>query len=58
MTDVSLSVAAVMKPAGLEKAKGVITANYGKDATDPRWKDDAGAARNSPPSSKKYHVGQ
>jgi len=42
VTDVSLSVAAVMKPAGLEKAKGVITANYGKDPTDPRWKDDAG----------------
>jgi len=42
MTDVSLSVAAVMKPAGLEKSKGVITAIYYKDATDPRWADDAG----------------
>ena len=42
VTDVSLSIAAVMKPAGLEKAKGLITADYGKDATDPRWKDDAG----------------
>ena len=42
MTDVSLSVAAVMKPAGLEKSKGVITAIYGKDATDARWKDDPG----------------
>src|SRR5271155_1746866 len=42
MTDVSLSVAAVMKPAGLEKSKGVITAIYYKDATDPRWADDSG----------------
>jgi branched-chain amino acid transport system substrate-binding protein len=42
MTDVSQSIAAVMKPAGLEKSKGVITAIYGKDPTDARWKDDAG----------------
>ncbi|WP_158813941.1 ABC transporter substrate-binding protein [Methylocapsa sp. S129] len=42
MTDVSLSIASVMKPAGLEKSKGVITANYGKDPTDARWKDDEG----------------
>jgi branched-chain amino acid transport system substrate-binding protein len=42
VTDVSLSVGSVLKPAGFEKAKGLITANYGKDASDPRWKDDAG----------------
>jgi branched-chain amino acid transport system substrate-binding protein len=42
MTDVSQSVATVMKPAGLEKSKGVITAIYGKDPTDARWKDDPG----------------
>ena len=42
MTNVSQSVAAVMKPAGIEKSKGVITAVIGKDPTDPRWKDDAG----------------
>jgi branched-chain amino acid transport system substrate-binding protein len=42
VTDVSLSIASVMKAAGFEKAKGVITANYGKDASDPRWADDAG----------------
>lgn len=39
---VSAAVEAVMKPAGLEKAKGVITALSIKDPTDPRWKDDAG----------------
>jgi branched-chain amino acid transport system substrate-binding protein len=42
ITDVSLSISAVMKAAGFEKAKGLITANYGKDAADPRWKDDPG----------------
>jgi branched-chain amino acid transport system substrate-binding protein len=42
MTDVSQSIASVMKPAGLDKSKGVITAIYGKDPTDARWKDDAG----------------
>ncbi len=42
MTDVSQSIATVMKPAGFEKAKGVITAVYGKDPTDARWKDDPG----------------
>jgi branched-chain amino acid transport system substrate-binding protein len=42
MSDVSQSIAAVMKPAGLEKSKGVITAIYGKDPTDARWKDDPG----------------
>ena len=29
-----------MKAAGFEKAKGLITANYVKDASDQRWKDD------------------
>jgi len=42
MTDVSQSIASVMKPAGLEKSKGVITGVYGKDPTDARWKDDPG----------------
>ncbi len=42
ITIVSVSVATVLKPAGLEKSKGLITAYYGKDSTDPRWKDDAG----------------
>jgi len=42
VTDVSLSISSVMKAAGFDKAKGLITANYGKDASDPRWADDAG----------------
>jgi branched-chain amino acid transport system substrate-binding protein len=36
------SVGAVMKPAGLDASKGVISVNYGKDPLDPTWKDDAG----------------
>jgi branched-chain amino acid transport system substrate-binding protein len=42
MSSVPESVAAVMKPAGSEKSKGVISAIYLKDPTDSRWKDDAG----------------
>jgi branched-chain amino acid transport system substrate-binding protein len=36
------SITAVMKPAGPEKSKGVITAGYSKDPNDPHWKDDPG----------------
>jgi branched-chain amino acid transport system substrate-binding protein len=39
---VSTSIVAVMRPAGLEKSKGLITAAWIKDPTDARWKDDAG----------------
>ncbi len=42
MTNVSISVASVMEPAGVEKAVGLISASYGKDPTDPTWKDDPG----------------
>jgi branched-chain amino acid transport system substrate-binding protein len=34
------SIVTTLTPAGLEKSKGVITAAYGKDPNDPRWKDD------------------
>jgi branched-chain amino acid transport system substrate-binding protein len=36
---VSSAVATVLKPAGLEKSRGLITAAYIIDVTDPRWKD-------------------
>ena len=39
LSNVSPSIATVLKPAGLEKSKGLITAYYGKDPTDARWKD-------------------
>jgi branched-chain amino acid transport system substrate-binding protein len=40
LSNVSPSIATVLKPAGLDKSKGLITAYYGKDPTDSRWKDD------------------
>ena len=40
LTNVSPSIATVLKPAGLEKSKGLITAYYGKDPTDVKWKND------------------
>jgi ABC-type branched-subunit amino acid transport system substrate-binding protein len=36
---VSSAVATVLKPAGLGKSRGLITAAYITDVTDPRWKD-------------------
>jgi len=38
LNSVSSSVEAVLKPAGLEKATGILTAMYTRDATDPTWK--------------------
>jgi branched-chain amino acid transport system substrate-binding protein len=42
MTDVSISIGAVMKPAGFENCEGILSALYIKDASDPQWKDDVG----------------
>jgi branched-chain amino acid transport system substrate-binding protein len=36
------SIPLVLTPAGLDKSKGIITNFWGKDVSDPRWKDDAG----------------
>ena len=41
LNNVSNSVGAVLKVAGVENAKGVISTFYFKDSTDPTWKDDA-----------------
>ena len=41
LNNVSISVSAVLKPAGLESAKGLITSAYLKDPTDPQWGNDA-----------------
>jgi branched-chain amino acid transport system substrate-binding protein len=38
----SSGIVTTLKPAGLEKSKGVVTAAYNKDPNDPRWKDDPG----------------
>lgn len=42
MSNISISVAAVLGPAGPEKAIGLISAGYLKDATDPRFASDPG----------------
>jgi branched-chain amino acid transport system substrate-binding protein len=42
LTSVSSSVSGVLKPAGLENAKDVVSAFYLKDPTDPQWRDDPG----------------
>jgi branched-chain amino acid transport system substrate-binding protein len=36
----SQSISAVLEPAGLSNATGIISATFGRDPTDPRWKDD------------------
>src|SRR6185312_14110659 len=40
MTNVSASVASVIKPAGFDNAQGIITAAYLKDPTDKNWAND------------------
>lgn len=42
LSNTSVSVAAVIKPAGVEKAVGIISSYYVKDPTDPAWSDDPG----------------
>jgi branched-chain amino acid transport system substrate-binding protein len=39
LTDVSISIGSVMKPAGFEASEGILAADYRKDASDPQWKD-------------------
>src|SRR6266404_2709866 len=40
LASISNSVGSVLKPAGLDNAKGVLSTNYLKDPTDPTLKDD------------------
>jgi len=40
ITNVSVSIATILKPAGLDKSKGLITGGYVLDVTDKRYKDD------------------
>ncbi|GGC59577.1 ABC transporter substrate-binding protein [Chelatococcus reniformis] len=39
LANVSSSVGAVFKPAGFENGQGILSATFGKDPTDPQWKD-------------------
>ena len=40
LNNVSNSLGSVLKPAGLDNSKGILTTVYLKDPTDPTWKDD------------------
>jgi len=42
MSNVSISVGAVMKPAGPENGIGIISAAFIKDSSDPTWANDPG----------------
>jgi branched-chain amino acid transport system substrate-binding protein len=35
----------VLKPAGLDASRGIISVNYGKDPDDPTWDNDPGMKR-------------
>lgn len=40
VNNVSQSVGGVLKPAGFENSKGLLSTGYLKDPTDPQWQDD------------------
>ena len=40
LASISASVGSVLKPAGLEISKGILSTGYLKDPTDPTWKND------------------
>src|SRR4051812_13418205 len=42
VANVGSSVATVLKPAGLDKSVGLVTAAFLKDPTDQQWRNDAG----------------
>jgi branched-chain amino acid transport system substrate-binding protein len=42
IANVSASVGVVLKPAGFDNSKGLLSTGYFKDQSDPTWKDDAG----------------
>jgi branched-chain amino acid transport system substrate-binding protein len=42
LNNVSSSLSTVLKPAGLDASRGLITALYMKEVADPQWKNDKG----------------
>jgi branched-chain amino acid transport system substrate-binding protein len=42
LNNVGASVGSVLRPAGLDKSQGIVSAAYLKDVTDPQWVNDAG----------------
>ena len=56
VNDIAASIGTALKPAGLEKSAGVISAMFLKDVNDPAWKDDA-ATRDWLTFTDKYYRG-
>ena len=48
LSSVAGSIGSVLRPAGLDNSKGVLSTAYTKEATDPAWRDD--------PKMKKWHA--
>jgi branched-chain amino acid transport system substrate-binding protein len=44
LASISNSVGSVLKPAGVDNAKGILSSGYLKDPTDPTWKGDPAVA--------------
>jgi branched-chain amino acid transport system substrate-binding protein len=44
LASISNSVGSVLKPAGLDNARGILSSGYLKDPTDPTWKGDPAVA--------------
>jgi branched-chain amino acid transport system substrate-binding protein len=42
VSNVSISIGSVIKPAGFENSQGILSANYAKDGSDPQWDNDPG----------------
>ncbi|MBC5785992.1 ABC transporter substrate-binding protein [Ramlibacter sp. USB13] len=57
LNQVSASVGSVLKPAGLDKSVGLISMQYIKDPTDPKWASDA-AMKDYFAFMKKYLPGE
>src|ERR1700733_6148770 len=45
LANTATTIASVLKPAGLDYAKDIISTSYVKDPTDPIWKDDPGVKK-------------
>jgi hypothetical protein len=55
LNDTAASIATGLKPAGLEKSIGVISATFMKDVHDPAWKDDPAIANWKAFKDNYYH---
>ena len=58
LNNVGASIGTVLKPAGVDKAKGVITVQYYMDSTDSQWDNAPGMAKYKEFMKKYYPEGQ